>query len=499
MKATVMLAGILLLSTFLSYGLDPPVKIWEKWYYTGYDSAYFEDIEITSAGNLFITARLFDYTQPFHEIYVALLLDQDGEVIWEVPHEFAGGSGYDGAVLPDGSFVITGVAVEDSTSNSVGLYIHRISSEGETIWARIYDYTDTKEEGYGITCLPDGGFAVCGRVHGTGTINAGQMWLLRTDANGDTLWTREWGSTVPNSPDWGKTVLFSNDELCVLAHGLTDSLPTYGPHLLFYDLDGNYLHGTDYPELYYIFPGDMCTASDSGFIFVTNTFPSISHTDQLGEIMWRHSIESSPNDENAGFCIRQTMDGGYLFSGWDGYFPGPLDEVLSESEYPFGNPSPENTVDYKEGWLVRFDADGNELWNFNNVVSHDNFFYSCVQLPQGGYITGGTWGGDGYLVRYSPETGIGEPEAASALRMNVSPNPFSSSLSVSFSLPEAMEATLTVFDLCGRVVGEVADDLYPQGISTIEWIPPDNLGSGCYLAMLNAADASVTRNCVLLR
>ena len=500
MKNSIILKGTLLLLPFISYGLDPPVKLWEKWYYTDYDYAHFRDIELTPSGNLVITGLIYDYTPPpYLENWIAIILDQDGEILLEIPHEFAGASGYDCEVLSDGSFIVTGGATPDTNSTSSGLYIHKISADGTTEWAKVYDYLDTTETGYSITCLPDGGFAVCGRVHGTGTINAGQMWLLRTDAYGDTLWTREWGSTVANSPDWGKTVLFSNDELCVLAHGLTDSLPTYGPHLLFYDLEGNYLHGTDYPELYYIFPGDMCTASDSGFIFVTNTFPSISHTDQLGEIMWRHSIESNPNDENAGFCIRQTMDGGYLFSGWDGYFPGPYDEELSASEYPFGNPSPENTVDYKEGWLVRFDADGNELWNFNNVVSHDNFFYSCVQLPQGGYITGGTWGGIGYLVRYAPETGISSPDPTSSLTLEVSPNPFRSVLSASFSLPEESRVTLTVYDLYGRTVGGRVNGAYPGGTSTIEWAPPPDLGSGCYFVRLNTAEDSVARSCVFIR
>ena len=162
----------------------------------------------------------------------------------------------------------------------------KIDQNGSIDWTKIYDFPDTKEEGYGITCLPDGGFAVCGRVHGTGTINAGQMWLLRTDANGDTLWTREWGSTVANSPDWGKTVLFNNDELCVLAHGLTESQPTYGPHLLFYDLGGSFLRATNYTELYWQFARGMCLGSDGGYTFTTAENPVLWHTDKYGATLW---------------------------------------------------------------------------------------------------------------------------------------------------------------------------------------------------------------------
>ncbi len=132
------------------------------------------------------------------------------------------------------------------------------------------------------------------------------------------------------------------------------------------------------------------------------------------------------------------MDSGYIFSGWDGY------NVYE----PDGN-----AVDYQEGWLVRFDSDGNELWNINNLVSVDHHFYSCLQLPQGGYMACGTWGGSGYLVRYAPETGIASPDPASSLSLEVSPNPFNSVLSASFNLPEENQATLTVYDLYGRTVG----------------------------------------------
>ncbi len=484
MRHLTILTGTLLLLSFLSYGLDPPMKLWEKWYYTNHDGCHFRDMEMTDDGNLFITGSAWDWTQPIHDYYCAFLMDQDGNIIWEVEQPWYVGKGNDGIVLPDSTFIITGRCVETPES-TYSLFLMKIGQAGSIEWTRIYDYPETREEGYGITCLPDGGFAVCGRVHGTG-IQMGQAWLLRTDACGDTLWTRKWGTPLSDTfVHYGQTVLHNNGELCMLAQGTDDTLTTNGPHLLFYDLEGNYLRGTDYGDsMYYQLPADMCLATDGGYTFITKVFPYVWHTDQYGETLWVTSVYVSSGDQHEAFCIRQTMDSGYIFSGWDGY------NVYE----PDGN-----AVDYQEGWLARFDSDGNELWNINNLVSVDHHFYSCLQLPQGGYMACGTWGGSGYLVRYAPETGIASPDPASSLTLEVSPNPFNSVLSASFSLPEAMVATLTVFDLSGRIVGEVADGTYQQGISTIEWIPPDNLGSGCYLVRLNAAGASVTRNCVLIR
>jgi len=501
MKTRVMLTGILLLTTFLSYGLDPPVKLWEKWYYTNHDGCHFRDMEMTDDGNLFITGSAWDWTQPILEYYCAFLLDLDGNIIWEVEQPWYVGKGNDGIVLPDSTFVITGRCVE-APDSTYSLFLMKISQEGSVEWTRIYDYPETREEGYGITCLPDGGFAVCGRVHGT-SISYGQAWIMRTDAYGDTLWTREWGNTAPNSSDYGKAILYNNNEICVLAGGRSDSLPTNSSHLLFYDLDGNYLRGTDYGDiLYYLFPADMCLATDGGYTFTTKTFPPLWHTDQYGETLWWKSIYVTPGDQHEAFCLRQTFDSGYIFSGWDGYSEWDEDiGCLPDEEGLLQRSSPgQDAVDYGEGWLVRFDSEGNELWNINNTVSADNHYYSCLQLPQGGYMVCGTWeGSSGFLVRYAPETGISSPDPASSLTLEVSPNPFVSVLSVSFSLPEEDQAALTVYDLYGRTVGEMVSGSYPGGTSTIEWTPPPDLGSGCYFVRLNTSEESVTRSCVLIR
>ena len=488
MKSRVILSVILLLLSFLAYGLDPPVKLWEKWYYSSYDNCLFRDMELSPSGDLLITGLIYDSSPSVPKNWVAILINQNGDLLWEVPHPFAGAFGYDGAVLSDDSFVITGSAVMDSTSNSVGLFIQKISSDGTTIWAKIYDYPDTKEAGYGITSLPDGGFAICGRVHGTGS-QAGQAWLLRTDALGDTLWTRTWSSVDFN---WGKAVEYSNDTICLLAMGADDTLLTYGSHLLFYDLDGNYLYGSDYPNLYLYEPGDLCEASDGGVTFVTNTLPVIWHTNQYGETLWWHSIPTGPLDSHEGFSIRQTMDSGYIFAGWTGWWQWPHDEqnapVLEV-----------DTGSTQEAWLVRYSEEGEYLWGIEEERGVDYQFYSAVQLPQGGYVACGTWGGSGYIARYAPETGISSPDPATSLSLSVSPNPFSSQLSVDFSLPEAGNASVRIYDLSGRLISTVTDGLFPAGSNSVEWAVPEAISSGCYFVQYNSEMGSRNESVVLIK
>jgi len=492
MKSLALLLPVCLIVVFtVSHALDAPVKLWEKWYYQDWDVAYFRDIELSQSDDLFISCLVYDYTPPpVLENFVAILMNQDGDILWEVPHEFAGAGCYDGAVLPDGSFIVTGAGSADSSSSS-GLYLHKIASDGTTEWGRLYDYPGTKEAGYGITCLPDGGFAVCGRVNGSGTI-WGEAWILRMDANGDTLWTDVWGTCPAN---WGKAIEYANDMICVLAFGEDDTLQTGGPHFLFYDLDGNYIHGTDYSPLEYEFPVGFCLASDGGYTLVTESSPEIVHTDPLGEILWWYDIDPPP-DLHEGYGIRRTMDSGYLFYGWCGRWQEPGDSLRINAPV-----AEADTGISEDGWLVRFDSEGTVLWGRQNEMGTSNHFYSAVQLPEGGYIAAGTWlyyGSSGYLVRYAPETGIEEGEVSPNVTFDISPNPFSASLGISYNLPEPTQVNLSLYDLTGRLVEDLMSGSISAGENTSVWNPDPFLPNGCYLIVLDTCGARVVRRCVKL-
>jgi hypothetical protein len=56
-----------------------------------------------------------------------------------------------------------------------------------------------------------------------------------------------------------------------------------------------------------------------------------------------------------------------------------------------------------------------------------------------------------------------------------------------------------VYDLAGRVVDTAIDGVFPAGSSTVEWVAPEGLSSGCYLVWLDTADRHDIRNCILLR
>lgn len=76
------------------------------------------------------------------------------------------------------------------------------------------------------------------------------------------------------------------------------------------------------------------------------------------------------------------------------------------------------------------------------------------------------------------------------------PNPFSQKTVISISLPETSFTTLTIHDINGKLIKQLADNIYNVGDYTFEWDGKDNSGnkvpSGIYLSRLVNGQHSTT-------
>jgi hypothetical protein len=97
-----------------------------------------------------------------------------------------------------------------------------------------------------------------------------------------------------------------------------------------------------------------------------------------------------------------------------------------------------------------------------------------------------------------PKPAVGGPELVGAF-----PNPCNPSTQIVFTLPAATFAVLSVFDVSGRQVAELARGDFPAGESRIRWDGADTAGrpaaSGTYFARLTAGGVNLVRSLVLVR
>jgi len=78
------------------------------------------------------------------------------------------------------------------------------------------------------------------------------------------------------------------------------------------------------------------------------------------------------------------------------------------------------------------------------------------------------------------------------------PNPFNPNTTISFFIPGSSFVNLRIFDLSGKEVATLIDDIKPAGHHEISWIPKD-LASGVYYYRLKAGESEQTRKLILLR
>ena len=83
------------------------------------------------------------------------------------------------------------------------------------------------------------------------------------------------------------------------------------------------------------------------------------------------------------------------------------------------------------------------------------------------------------------------------------PNPFSSHVSVPFSIDAAGRVSVTVYDLAGRAVRSLSAGEMAAGAHTVVWNGigdgGETMGSGIYFMRISTADAAVTRRVILAR
>jgi len=107
---------------------------------------------------------------------------------------------------------------------------------------------------------------------------------------------------------------------------------------------------------------------------------------------------------------------------------------------------------------------------------------------------------DTFSVRVTDPLGVpekGEIPTAFALKQNY-PNPFNPGTTIIYDLPRSSNVTLAVFDLLGREVSVVVNEVVNAGYHEVSF-DASSLASGVYMYRLHAGDFVSTKKMLILR
>ena len=217
-------------------------------------------------------------------------------------------------------------------------YLARFNASGDTLWTKTYGNV-LYDELQDVDTTSDGGFIAVG--HTTTTDWDGNVYLIRTNANGIVLWSKEYGGSIGLS-DKGYSVRETSDGGFII----TGTTETYG------------------------------SGGDDVYVLKVNS---------TGTVQWTTTIGSAGTTSvmDAGREVQETNDGGYIVVG----YTSAVD------------------INFSDVYLIKLNSSGVVQWKKTYGGGSYDIGYTVQQTADNGYIIGattnsygaGNW--DAYLIK----------------------------------------------------------------------------------------------------
>jgi hypothetical protein len=358
-----------------------------------------------------------------------------------------GGTNDDGATYvqqtSDGGYILVG----DTFSYGAGdfdVWLIKTDANGNQQWSKTFGGTDF-ESAWFVQQTSDGGYMIAGGTYSYGAGND-DVWLIKTDANGNQQWSNTFGST---NYDWAYFGQQTSDGGYILA-GCTNS---YGAGnddawLIKTDTNGNQQWSKTFGGTDYDCANSVQQTSDGGYMIAggTNSYGAgnddvwLIKTDTNGNQQWSKTFGGTDYDWAS--SVQQTSDGGYILAGCTNSYGAGNDDAwliktdtngnqqwsktFGSTDYDWAN-SVQQTSDggymiaggtnsYGAGnddvWLIKTDTNGNLQWSKTFGGAYDDWAWSVQQISDGGYILAGvtySYGAgnaDAWLIKVSSEEDI---------------------------------------------------------------------------------------------
>ncbi len=247
-----------------------------------------------------------------------LRIDSNGNEIWS--RTFGGPQIDIGAavcVLEDG-FALVG------TTNSFGagdhdVFLIRTDLSGVERWRYTFG-GELAELGTSVAATGDGGLLIGGATASFGGKNI-DHWLIRTDSEGQQLWSRTLQAQGPSGHgfDWQTCMCTTNDGGCILA-GHSDCNDLMDMAVIRIDADGQPVWSRAFGGGFYDYANAMHPARDGGILVCGTTKSSdgnndvsISKLSRDGRLLWTRTVGGPGNDWASG--VSETPAGDILVVG----------------------------------------------------------------------------------------------------------------------------------------------------------------------------------------
>lgn len=316
-----------------------PKIIWARIHMKKYDDKGMSVQETSDGG--YIIAGLAEWFGNKRTAYL-IKTDSLGEILWTKSY---GGKSYSVAFSVqqtlDGGYIIVGSRCSFGRDNE-DIYLIKTDSLGDTLWTKTYGGTED-DVGSSVQQTSDGGFIIVGWTNSFGA-GLHDVYIIKTNAIGDTIWTKIIGG---EKGDNALSVKVTSDGGYIVV-GQTCSYRAGDPdvYLIKTDSEGDTLWSRKYGGLRSDWGTSVLETPDNGYIVIGYTLSFgasdldvyLIKTDEDGDTIWTKTYGGKEYD--GGLSVQMTSDGGYI--------------IVGETE-SFG-------AGGKDIYLLKTDGNGNTLW-----------------------------------------------------------------------------------------------------------------------------------------
>jgi hypothetical protein len=333
-----------------------------------------------------------------------LKLNAFGDTLWT---KTFGGSdtetGTKAIEISTGGYMVTGSAKSNDgdihgNHGNMDFWVAKLNNTGDTLWTKCYGGS-SNEFLYNIIEIPGEQFVLVGNtlsndgdVHNNNGSGSTDFWVVKIDANGDTLWTRCYGGS---SYEDAYAVILENKENLLVAGKAYSSDGDVGDNngnndlwIIRTDLEGNLLHennfgGSDDDVAY-----SIKIASDSSILLSGNTTSTdqdvhgqhggggffgssdqwtIKLNKQL-DTVWTSCLGGTADD--SGDDLALNFDNNFMVGGYAKSTDGDLT----------GKPSS------TDGWVIKYNMYGDVFWHHSFGGTGEDYITGITESTDSGLV-----------------------------------------------------------------------------------------------------------------
>jgi len=403
--------------------------------------------------------------------------DEWGDTLWT---KTLGGPGYDVTyaltITSDNGYLVCGSYLEAGQPQS-DIWLIRLNEDGDTLWTK-HNYSTFSAAAYSVQLLSSGGFIVTGtREDAAGN---GHMFILETDASGNQLWTEDY-------PFWansgGNAVVVTNDDGFLICGYIDTYNPTWNRNLGMVKINnqGDTVWTRQFGGQAMEMGWTACESASGGYLAAGYTTgygnPSgdayLVKTSDLGQLEWQQHFGKSGLDVIYDIC--NTDDLNYIATGISG----------------------EQGSEFQEAWLLKIDPSGDTIWTHSYGGLRKSYGYSVRQTSDAGYVFCGSTNASGnniydvMLVKTNPDGLITSIDSRSSKKagLRIFPNP--SDGNVTIEIP-AQSDRLIISNSSGKIIHDK-----PVMVHDKQTIDLQNLSPGVYFVTLMQSEVPLVETLVI--